>query len=631
VVRRRAVVWLLSLGIPALLIAVVAVLWGPGLLVALMEARASAALARPVSISRLHVAPGRFLRFTAEGVVVGNPPNWQGEPLARIPRVTLDLDLWAYIRHGQTIIPQVAIEKPLVVATQTETGDTNFGLQHADTANESIKFGVVRIAEGRVRISLARLQVDCQVDISTHDDGQEGQLVMDLDGTYAGQPIKGRMVGGALLSLRDASHPWPVDLRLQHGPTTVTLAGTLLDPTAMNGASLAVQLSGPDLSSLGTLTGLSLPKTAGFQLTGRLDLAGQRVQMRDLNGHLGNTDLAGTIEFDHGNERPKILAELASHRVDLADLGLTPGPEAAKAEAGERLLPTTPVVFPRLRSADVHLKFRGQRVQGKSVLLDNVDAALDIVDGQVTLHPITVGEDRGSIMGNMVLTPRDKVAHAKADIAFQQVDLLRLLTATSRSHGTGAISGTGSIDGTGSSLAQMLGSGNGWVRFGMVGGDVSGVMVHLFGAQKGNALLSALGLPNPTPVECLIGDLSLQKGVMTFQTLVVDTGEVTVIAVGRIDLGAEKLNLQLRSESRHFRIGSLPAPLNVTGTLKHPSVLPGSESADGLAAKFPPLALLPTIQFGTGEDHRCHALLGRAKQQPGGERLPDPQRRQTPR
>ena len=110
--------------------------------------------------------------------------------------------------------------------------------------------------------------MDCQVDISTRDDGQEGQLVMDLDGTYAGLPIKGRMVGGALLSLRDASHPWPIDLRLQHGPTTVTLAGTLLDPAAMNGASLTVQLSSPDLSSLDRLTGLSVAEDGRFP-TGR--------------------------------------------------------------------------------------------------------------------------------------------------------------------------------------------------------------------------------------------------------------------------------------------------------------------------------------------------------------------------
>jgi hypothetical protein len=62
--------------------------------------------------------------------------------------------------------------------------------------------------------------------------------------------------------------------------------------------------------------------------------------------------------------------------------------------------------------------------------------------------------------------------------------------------------------------------------------------------------------------------------------------------------------------------------------LKKPAIMPGAElavrggAAIGLGFLFPPLAVLPTIQFGTGEDHRCDGILARAKQQPGGQRLP---------
>lgn len=113
-VRRRALVLLVSLGIPALLIMAVAALWGPDLLIPLVESRANAVLGRPVTIAHLHVMPGRFLQITADDVVIGNPPDWQGEPFARIPRLTLEADLWAYIRHRQVIIRQVALDRPLI-------------------------------------------------------------------------------------------------------------------------------------------------------------------------------------------------------------------------------------------------------------------------------------------------------------------------------------------------------------------------------------------------------------------------------------------------------------------------------------------------------------------------------------
>ena len=36
-------------------------------------------------------------------------------------------------------------------------------------------------------------------------------------------------------------------------------------------------------------------------------------------------------------------------------------------------------------------------------------------------------------------------------------------------------------------------------------------------------------------------------------------------------------------------------------------------AAVGLGVLFPPAAVLPTIQFGVGDDHRCEALIHRGK------------------
>jgi hypothetical protein len=109
---------------------------------------------------------------------------------------------------------------------------------------------------------------------------------------------------------------------------------------------------------------------------------------------------------------------------------------------------------------------------------------------------------------------------------------------------------------------------------------------------------------------------------------VLDTSAAIVTGTGGVSLRDEQLDMQLRTESKHFSIGSLPAPINIGGTLKNPSIRPGGElalrsgAAIGLGFIFPPLAALPTIQFGTGENHQCDQILARAKQQTGGQRLP---------
>jgi AsmA family protein len=79
------------------LLAVVAlvVIWGGDLLIPLVASRAGAALGRPVTIAHLHIVPGRILQVTADDVTVGNPPDWTGEPLARLTHLTVQADAWA--------------------------------------------------------------------------------------------------------------------------------------------------------------------------------------------------------------------------------------------------------------------------------------------------------------------------------------------------------------------------------------------------------------------------------------------------------------------------------------------------------------------------------------------------------
>ena len=90
---------------------------------------------------------------------------------------------------------------------------------------------------------------------------------------------------------------------------------------------------------------------------------------------------------------------------------------------------------------------------------------------------------------------------------------------------------------------------------------------------------------------------------------------------GNVDLARERLDVRLRSESKTFTIGAVPTSILIDGTFRSPDVGPDmTELAarggliGGLAALVAPVAgLLPTIQFGTGEDGRCEALVRRGQ------------------
>ncbi len=652
----RCLIWI---GIPVVLLAVLAAVWNWDWFIPIVHSRASAALGRPVTLSHLHVRIGRVVQVAADDVVVANPPDWPRDdlPFVAIRTLTLQVDPGAYFRGQGLVLPLIGLDQPRILAAETKDGTANFRLSSggkSDGGGTGVKVGDLQIADGDVHVVIPKLKADFGAKVASEGKGDDARIVVNANGTYSDQPITARLVGGALLSLRDKQHPWPVDLNLSNGPTQIALNGTLRDPLAFEGADLRLQFSGPDMGLLEPLVGFPIPKTPAYQIAGRLNLDGfDKIKFDDFQGRLGSSDIAGSIDEQpsgtevKGKTKPVVTMNLRSNKVDLADLngftGGAPGrsntanatPQqreaAAKANASDKLLPDTPISVPRLDWADIHLRYNGAHIEGRNVPLDNVAVTMDVVSGQIAVHPISFGVGKGRLLGNLIMTPESgKNVHAKMDLHMQNLDVSRMMAATHTFQGAGAVSGVGAIDATGNSLASLMANGNGQIKMAMSGGDLSAVLVDLTGLQFGNALLSALGVPQKTQVQCFVSDLGLQQGLLKFNAMTLDTGEGITNVGGDLNLSKETIDLALKTDAKHFSVGSLPTRINITGTFKNPSIKPGGEvaarvgAAAGLAVLFAPLAILPTVQFGTSDadDARCGELLHQARASAGGKALP---------
>ena len=442
-------------------------------LIPLVNAQASKALGRTVTVAHLHVRLGWVPHIEAEGVTVANPDNWPGGgTFATADKLGVDIDALAYIRSRAIVIPDIAIDHPQVEAQQLEDGQANWTLTGGSSGSTGPgpKIGNLRISDGHAHVVMAKLKSDFNVDVATKDvEGQPSQIVASAKGTYAKAPIDATFTGGALLSLRDESQPYPINLQVANGPTKISLVGTVKDPLAFAGADLKLDLSGPDMSLLLPLTGIAIPKTPPYHATGALSYADGSVKFTGTHGTVGSSDLEGDLQVDTKPQRPVLTADMQSKRVDLKDLGGFIGAEPGEASKGTkkpapsngRVLPDDPVSLPKLNVADVHLKYHADRIEGRSQPLDNMRADLDVVDGAVSLAPLSFGIGHGQIVSDIKLAQSGQGVHAKTTVDFQRVDVDKLLTAAGVGKGAGSIGGRAVIDGTGRSLAEILAHGYG--------------------------------------------------------------------------------------------------------------------------------------------------------------------------
>ncbi|HEX4260505.1 MAG TPA: AsmA family protein [Acetobacteraceae bacterium] len=666
--RQRSLRLLAFVGTPVVLVVALILLWNWDWFIPFVDARASAAIGRRVTITHLHVRLGGVTRVVADGVTIANPTGFPQNqpPLATAQHLGVAVNVLDYIHGRGLVIPQIDLAQPVVSAVTLADGRTNERLSLGTTAvaksrsvSANPQIGQISIEAGRVHFVDPKLRADFQLGVATRKGAlpaaaapagtaaeaaaarraaaaEGAQIVVDARGTYAGQPVTGHLIGGALLSLRSKQEPYPIDVRLANGPTHVTIVGTVQNPLAFAGANVKLALAGPDMALLYPLTGFPIPQTPAYHVTGDLAYSKSRIRFDNFAGVVGTSDLEGSIAEAPGDARPDVTMDLHSRRVNLVDLGgfigTTPGKQRAanmtpqeraqlaREKASPHLLPTTPIDIPKLNKADIHLKYAASHIAGRAIPFDSLAVVMDVVGGRIDLHPVRFGIGRGHMGGTVVLTPEsvNQVA-ANADVNFDQVDLARVL-ASAGVKGAGLVNGRATIRTTGNSVATFLGNGRGGVSLYLTGGNLSALIVDLSGLEFGNALLSALGMPRQTELRCFVADLALANGSLQTRALLADTGEAVIHVTGGVDLKNEAVQFRIRTRPKHFSIGSLPAPILISGTLKHPGISVGVKelgARGGIAAALGflagPLALLPTIQLGTGPTHQCGDLVAESR------------------
>ena len=442
--------------------------------------------------------------------------------------------------------------------------------------------------------------------------------------------FRSHVVGGALLSLRDAA-PYPIEAELATGDTKLSLKATLQDPLALAGADIDLSIAGQDMGALSSLTGMPIPKTPPYRLAGKLDFGDRQIKFSNIVGLVGSTDLAGTLAVDPKPARPVLNGNMISKSVDMQDLGgfvgstpgrtTTPGQtkeqvaQVRRAEASTQLLPNTPIEVPHLRAADVHITYRAEHIIGRNVPFDSLEAKLDIEDGHIHLEPARVAVGGGHVTATIDLNPDGDTLVSSLDAKIEHVDIGRILKSSGLGSGRGVIDGTIKLMGSGDSLAAIVGHGDGRLSLNMSrAGDVNALLLDLSGLQLGRAILSALGIPDKEMLRCMIVDAPMRHGVAATTRLVIDTTDHLITGGARADFVREVMEMHLRTDAKHFTVGSLSTPIRIAGPFKDLSVGPDVRelgarggAAVGLGVLFPPAALLPTIEFGVGETSPCHA------------------------
>ncbi|MBR0559013.1 AsmA family protein [Neokomagataea anthophila] len=625
-----------SLGIIALI-----TLWQWDWFVPLINRQATAALHRPASITHLHVSLGLKTSVTVDGLRVGQPAGFEHEKqdFASAASLTVKFDVWRYITKQGLFIPVIRVETPQGDIVSLLNGHNNYSFDDhsskAQTTSSSSKtelphFNEITIHHADIRIALAKLKTDMHLRIhTTEPDGKTpGSITLDINGRYAQAPITGHLVGGALLSLASHTTPYPIDGKLENGPTYITLRGTVDDPTAFKGTHLALHFAGPDMALLYALTGVPIPHTPAYNVTGNLGYSQSSIRFDEFEGRMGSSDIGGDIHVDPHQKPIYVESHLHSRNVDLADLGGFIGAKTGTAPPAPKnstaILPTDKIDVPKLNAANALLTYHGNHIENKNWPLDNIDTAFTVHNGAITLDHLTFATATGHISAAAKLDPATaQQFHTHVQLDVSRLPLSRVMKPSNMFQGQGTIGGHVTLTSTGNSVATLVANGSGGITLVLDrGGNITALLPDLLGLKLGAAVLSALGIPDRSKLDCLVADMPLENGILKTRSLLLQTGTTRTTGNGSINFRNDTLDYAMTTRAVHPQILSLPGAIHISGPIASPTILPGAElvgrvaATIGLGILFPPAALLPTIQFGVGEGSACEQALSKADNHP---------------
>jgi uncharacterized protein involved in outer membrane biogenesis len=588
-------------------------------------------------------------RFSAREVVISNP-DWARQPdFGVFDQIDFDLALLPLL--GQQIaIPSIALVNPSIDLERRADGSVNWIFTPTSTTSSAWKLALdqIHFATGTLALTDQVRKIDAVATIRPTDnavglgalldkDAPAGAAAprygfsFDVSGTYNKAAVKGSGQFGGVLSLTDASRPFPLQTDLHVGDNHIVLAGTITDPGNLAALDLQLQLASGSMAHLYELTGVALPDTPPFStsghLTGRLRQSDSVFRYEKFSGKVGASDLAGTLEYSTAGARPKLVGDIRSERLLLADLAPLVGARSATAASTEvklapgRVIPVTPFRTDRWKAMDADVKFIGKQIiRGAALPVNDVSAHLLMNDGVLTLDPLAFGVAGGTLTGKFALDGSTDPLRGKFTISARGLRLKQLFpTFEPMKTSFGQVNGDASLAATGNTPAALAATLDGEVRVLLNDGVMSSTLLEQAGLNFANIVLAKMFGDSTVKINCAAAEFVVKKGVLDARVFALDTAEALINVDGTVDLGTEQLNLNVYPQTKGFRIFSLRSPLYVKGTFKNPQVgvAMGALAARGAAAVGlgllnPFAALLAMVAPSNDSKSPCPAIIADA-------------------
>jgi uncharacterized protein involved in outer membrane biogenesis len=562
-------------------------------------------------------------------------PDWAKEKDTLVVPDALASVRFLPLLSGRVEMPLIQITRPEVVLISTADGRKSWVLDPDKPDTGPMRLPPINnlvIRDGKVFLDEQgrKIRLDATVNAREGTDGTAG-FHLEGRGTINGTPLTLSVRGGPFINIK-RDRPYGFKAELSGVGSTLVADGAITRPFDLGQFNATLSLRGRDLADLYLLTGITTPNTPPYRLSGKLRRDDNVFTFNDFSGRVGSSDLSGDMTVDKVGDRRRVRAQLYSRLLDLDDLASVLGGTPHVTASGDtvvtsgvpgRLLPDAPLNVERLRVMDGTLTYRAGQVKRNELDVRRVNLGAQLKDGILNLDPVSFDFNRGELDGTARINANHKIPYSTVDFRLRGYPLESIIPARNGAPTvTGQAIGRAKLEGSGASIHDFAGNSKGTLSLVVPQGRMRAAFAELLGINVTAGLGKLLsGDTGTSEIRCAVADFTVNSGVATARTFVIDTTPVLAKGAGTINLGAETMNLRIDGETKEARLIRLWSPITISGPLTAPKIGIDAASVAGqvglgaaLGALINPLvALLPFVDPGLAKDANCGALISGAR------------------
>lgn len=461
----------------------------------------------------------------------------------------------------------------------------------------SVEGGELQVGDPRrnpLRIALTKGQIEAKPRERVH---------VDLDGRIDSTPVNIRIASGSVRELLRGAQFVPFELNAEAAGTRLGLAGKVSLPISRKAVELDLSVSGDKVSSLDQLARTPLPPWGPYALRSRFRLSAAGYEMPDMTLRVASSELKGKGSVTLTGVRPRIVLQLSAPRIQLDDFKLEGwalaerkpaaeseklSEEALRRKAREASAQTEKVLSPEaLGKQDAELSVDVMEVLSGKDRLGNGSLRVRLQDGRLSLDPAEVNVPGGSAKLWLSYFPDGKNIDIESKVRVERFDYGVLARRYKPDADVqGHVSLQVDLRTRTPGLDRAMQYGNGRIDFAVWPRNMKSGIFDLWAVNLFVALVPAVDSAKESKVNCAIGRFNLKNGVLTEDSILLDTSRMRVAGRARVDFESESLSVDMAPKAKKPQFFSLATPVQVRGKLTAPKIGVSAGEVAGTAARF---------------------------------------------